>query len=858
MDIVIVESPAKIKSIESYLGSGYKALASFGHIRDLPSKNGSVDTENEFAMLWETTTQSEKKIKDIVKAVKGADNLILATDPDREGEAISWHVLEELKKRKALPDGIGIKRVVFNEITKSAVLKAIENPKEICQNMVDAYLARRALDYLVGFTLSPVLWRKLPGSKSAGRVQSVALKLIAERESNIEAFRPEEYWTIESDFKTDDAKKVTARLTYLDGEKLKKFSLKNEVAAENALKKINAQDFAIETIKRKAVKRNPYAPFITSTLQQDASRRLGFGASRTMQVAQKLYEEGFITYMRTDSISMSKEAVFAARDLIGEKYGKEYVPSSPRMFKSKSKTAQEGHEAIRPTNLKKFPENTSLDADKKNLYSLIWKRAIASQMSQAIFDQTVIDILSNDKAIQFRAVGTILKFDGFLTLYQESTDEDDNNKKDEDKRLPNVKEGLSLNKERVDSEQHFTQPPPRFTEASLVKRLEELGIGRPSTYASIIKVLQDRDYVRLESKRFIPEDRGRIVTVFLEKFFEQYVEYDFTSSLEDKLDSISNGELNWKTLLQDFWTEFNTTIGAAKSLSITEVIDLLDERLEAHFFPETEENPAPRKCLKCDDGRLGLKLGRTGGFVGCSNYPECKYTRTLSASADVAAGGEDYPKLLGNSDDGIEITLRKGPYGFYVQLGEGEEKKKPKRVSLPRGQSPEDVTLQTGKDLLSLPREIGVYAETGEEITAAIGRFGPYLKIGSRFVSVKAPDDILTVTHTRATEIIDAAPKPKPPLRVIGKHPKLKGDVKIMDGKYGPYIACGRTRAPLGKDVEVDEITLEDAVAKLDAKKGKGKKKTATKKKTTAKKTTTKKKPAAKSKAKAKAKPTKK
>ncbi|MHA1538929.1 MAG: type I DNA topoisomerase [Alphaproteobacteria bacterium] len=839
MDVVIVESPAKTKTIEKYLGSGYKALASFGHIRDLPSKDGSVDVENGFAMKWATTAQSDKKIKDIIKAVKGADNLILATDPDREGEAISWHVLEELKKRKALPEGIGIKRVVFNEITKTAVTEAIKNPKEISQNMVDAYLARRALDYLVGFTLSPVLWRKLPGSKSAGRVQSVALKLISERESDIEAFRPEEYWTVESDFQTDDTKKLTARLTHLDSTKLDKFSLNTEKLALDAVQKIEAQDFAIDTIQRKAVKRNPYAPFITSTLQQDASRKLGFGASRTMQVAQKLYEAGHITYMRTDSITMSKEAVFAARDLIGAKYGAEYVPSSPRMFKSKSKNAQEGHEAIRPTNLSRFPEQMgTLEADLKKLYTLIWKRAVASQMAQAVFDQTVIEILSGDKAITFRAVGTIMKFDGFLTLYQESKDDDEKSK--ENKRLPNVNEGQKLGQNLVVPEQHFTQPPPRFTEASLVKKLEELGIGRPSTYASIIKVLQDRDYVRLESKRFIPEDRGRIVTVFLEKFFAQYVEYGFTAALEDKLDDIANGDAGWQALLSEFWGPFKETTEGAKALSITEVIDLLDERLEVHFFPVTEENATPRKCPKCDDGRLGLKLGRTGGFVGCSNYPDCKYTRTLSASADVAGGGEDYPKVLGQSKEGIEITLRKGPYGVYVQLGEEVEKKKPKRVALPRGQAPENVTLEMAQDLLSLPRAIGVYAETGEEITAAIGRFGPYLKIGSRFVSLKAPDDVLSVTLVRATEVIDAAPKPKPPLRVIGKHPTLKGDVQIMDGKYGPYISCGRTRAPLGKDVEVDAITLEEAVKKLAAKKGGAKAKA---------------KPKAKAKTKAKAKP---
>ena len=638
MNVVIVELPAKAKTINKYLGKGFKVLASYGHVRDLPPKDGSVRPDEHFAMSWQIDGKAEKRLKDITDAVKGAEHVYLATDPDREGEAISWHIQEVLKNRKALK-GVDVKRVVFNEITKSAVLDAFRHPRELNRELVDAYLARRALDYLVGFTLSPVLWRKLPGSRSAGRVQSVALRLICERESEIEAFKAREYWTIEVEFQTPSGERFTARLTHLDGKRLDKFDIGDEAAARAAAERIlRQQSYAVAAIEKKQIRRNPPPPFTTSTLQQEASRKLGLGASRTMRVAQRLYEGvdiggetvGLITYMRTDGVAMSAEAIEAARRLIETRYGETYRPDQPRIYKTQAKNAQEAHEAIRPTDMFGLPEKVGrdLEPDQLALYELIWKRTVASQMSQAVIDQVAVDIASPDGTLQFRATGSTILFDGFLTLYRE--DEDDIEESEENRRLPPLRERDLLARGKVDPQQHFTQPPPRYSEASLVKKLEELGIGRPSTYASIMQVLQDRDYVRLDKKRFIPEDRGRVVTAFLESFFERYVEYDFTADLENKLDEISGGRIAWKKVLEDFWRDFSASVAGTKDLSITQVIDALDEDLGPHFFPPLPDGSDPRLCPGCGAGRLSLKLGKFGAFIGCSNYPECRYTRPLA------------------------------------------------------------------------------------------------------------------------------------------------------------------------------------------------------------------------------------
>ncbi|MAJ92216.1 MAG: type I DNA topoisomerase [Rhodospirillaceae bacterium TMED63] len=877
MDVVVVESPAKAKTINKYLGSDYKVLASVGHVRDLVSKDGSVQPDDNFRMVWTVDPRAEKNIQAIQDAIQGAEHLYLATDPDREGEAISWHVQEILNEREAL-EGIDVKRVVFHEVTKNAVIEALANPRELNQELIDAYLARRALDYLVGFSLSPVLWRKLPGSRSAGRVQSVALRLICEREAEIEVFKPQEYWTIGAEYTTTDGKKVPARLTHLNGKKLDRYDIANEDAAKAAVLEIERHDYKVKSVERKTVNRRAAPPFTTSTMQQEASRKLGFGATRTMRTAQKLYEGvdiggetvGLITYMRTDSVNMAQEAVVAVRAAIGQDYGHEYVPDSPNTYRNKSKNAQEAHEAVRPTGFGRRPHEVRqyLGEDERKLYDLIWKRAVASQMEAAIMEQVAVDIASPDGNTVLRANGSVVKFDGFLKLYQEGQDEraatindDETDGNDRDRILPPMSEGDAMTRGPVTPEQHFTKPPPRYTEASLVRKMEELGIGRPSTYASILQVLQDRNYVVLEQRRFTPHDRGRMVVAFLAEFFERYVEYGFTADLENSLDDVSNGDMEWKVLLSDFWKAFSAAIDETKELRITHVIDKLDAELGPHFFPEREDGSNPRKCLSCKDGRLGLKLGRNGGFIGCSNYPDCGYTTTLR----VVTGDEDEdevftgPKELGTDPEtGLPVSMRKGPFGVYVQLGEAEKgsKKKPKRQSLLRGMVPSDIDLELALTLLSLPRPVGPHPESGDMIVAGVGRFGPYLKVGDRYVKLGTDDDVLTVGLNRAVTIIAEAPArrgaAKTAGKVIGRHPEDGKPIELRDGRYGPYVKHGKINASLPRDLEPEALSLELAVEVIAARAEKvGAKKAAKKKAKKAKKAKGKK---AKSKAKTKSK----
>ncbi len=815
MKLVIVESPAKAKTINKYLGKDYQVLASFGHIRDLLSKDGSVQPDNDFAMTWELSPGGKKRLADILKAVKECDTIVLASDPDREGEAIAWHILEELNAHKAIK-GKKIERVVFHEITKSAITEAIKNPRQIDDNLVSAYMARRALDYLVGFTLSPVLWRKLPGSKSAGRVQSVALRLICDRENEIEKFKAEEYWTIEAELFTAAKALIKSKLIQLDGKKLEKFDIKTEAQALEAKAKIEAQNFAIATVERKKANRYPAPPFTTSTLQQEAARKMRFSAKKTMQIAQKLYEAGLITYMRTDAVNLSKEAIAACREAIVKYFGEAYLPKTAKEYKNKTKNAQEAHEAIRPSDVMNTPKKmeTKLDADSHKLYELIWKRTVACQMNPAVLDRVVIDAISADKQILLRANGQVIEFDGFLKLYQESRDDAEDD--DENRILPNVSEGEAVDKGEITPEQHFTTPPPRFTEASLVKKLEELGIGRPSTYASIIAVLQERKYVRVEKLRFIPEDRGRIVTVFLENFFKKYVEYDFTAQLEEYLDNVSAGEMEWKKLLGGFWAKFIKNIEAVQPLQISEVINKIDEVLSYHLFPPREDGSDPRVCPVCGTGRLSIKLGKFGAFIGCSNYPECKYTKPLvdttdeEAAAQPKIGGDD--KILGQMNE-MNIYLKKGPYGYYLQLGEDATAttEKPKRSALPKNISPEEVTLEQATRLLSLPFDLG------EGIQVNVGKFGPYIKQGGKSKSLSGADNIFNITLERAKEIL-ANVAERPQGKSLGINPKNKQEVVLMSGRYGPYIKSGRTNYALPKEFKDKELTLDDAL-KIMAKK---------------------------------------
>ena len=865
MKVVVVESPAKAKTINRYLGDDYKVLASYGHVCDLPSKDGSVLPDNDFEMKWQVSSGSEKHLKDIISALKHADKLILATDPDREGEAISWHVLEQLKT-KNLVDSLPVERVVFNEVTKSAILQAMDNPRQLDDELINAYRARRALDYLVGFSISPVLWRKLPGSKSAGRVQSVALRLVCEREAEIEAFRSQEYWSIEAQFTKTDGRAFTARLTQLDGHKLDKLDLKTETDANTAVAKIMASNAAVTQIETKRVKRNPQPPFTTSTLQQEASRKLGFSASRTMQIAQKLYEginigsetTGLITYMRTDGVQLGNEAIAAIRSDIGDRFGARYVPDTPRVYKTKAANAQEAHEAIRPTAIARDPKEMQpfLDHDQFRLYELIWKRTIASQMQSAELDQTGVDITTKNGDAVLRANGQVMVFDGFLSVYRESVDEtadgDGDGGDESGKLLPDLAKGEALTTGTVTPEQHFTQPPPRFTDASLVKRMEELGIGRPSTYASIIQVLQQRNYVIKDKGRFIPEDRGRLVSTFLGNFFDRYVEYDFTARLETQLDDVSAGKLEWKQLLAAFWRDFKAAIDGTKDLTITNVLDVLDEELGPHFFKSDENGALIRGCPNCADGRLGLKLGKFGAFVGCSNYPDCKFTRQLANGDDDNTNGAVTDTELGiDPATNLPIYLRNGPYGPYVQIGDPETKK-PKRASLPKGADASQLDLQAALGLLALPRDIEPHPETGDMIQAGIGRYGPYLKYQGRYTSLPSEDDVLTVGINRAVDLL--AESAKKAGRLLGEHP-AGGQVHVKAGRFGPYVEHNKLRATLGKAHDMADITLETALELLAAKLAKGgaTKKAAAKKSTkkaTAKKAATKKvaakKPAAK------------
>jgi len=845
MDIVVVESPAKAKTINKYLGKNYKVLASYGHVRDLPSKDGSVDPARDFEMFWEVDSKSSKRLNEIAAAVKDANRLILATDPDREGEAISWHVLEVLAKKKALKE-TEVQRVVFNAITRNAVLDAMENPRELDRELIDAYLARRALDYLVGFTLSPVLWRKLPGARSAGRVQSVALRLICDRELEIEAFRAQEYWTLEADLLSADKDAFTARLFSLDGKKLDKFDIANEADASAAKARIEAQNFAVENVESKPGKRNPQPPFTTSTLQQEASRKLGFAASRTMQVAQKLYEgfeidgetTGLITYMRTDGVQIAGEAIAGARRVIENEYGKNYLPDAPRTYKTKAKNAQEAHEAIRPTDLGRLPAMVSriLDDDQRRLYDLIWKRTIASQMASAGVERTTIDLLSGKGDVGLRATGTVITFDGFLKLYQEGRDEKADD--EEGLRLPALKPGETTSLQEVRSDQHFTEPPPRFTEATLVKKLEELGIGRPSTYASILSVLRDRGYVHMDKNRFQPDDKGRLVTAFLESFFTRYVEYGFTADLEEKLDKISAGELAWKDVLHEFWDDFTGAVEGISELRIAEVLDRLNEVLGPHIFPDAGDGTDPRACPSCENGQLSVKVGRYGAFVGCSNYPECRFTRQLSKQ-NGDDEGQSGDRLLGEDPtSGKEVWLKSGRFGPYVQLGEAENGEKPKRASLPKDWPAEAMDLDKGLALLSLPRDVGAHPETGEMITAGVGRYGPFVHHKGSYANLESVDEVFSVGLNRATAALaekksrGGARGRAQALKSLGEHPEDGKPVEVFNGRYGPYVKHGSVNATLPKDIAPEAVTLDQAVGLIAEKAAKGgtKRKTASKK----------------------------
>ncbi len=861
MNVVIVESAAKAKTINKYLGSGYKVIASYGHVRDLPSKNGSVEPENDFEMHWDSDSKSQKIIKEIADALKNADKLILATDPDREGEAISWHILQILEKKRALKKGLAVERVAFNAVTKKAILAALKEPRQIDTPLVSAYLARRALDYLVGFTLSPVLWRKLPGARSAGRVQSVALRLICEREAQIEAFKSDEYWTIEAVLATEKGEEFPARLNAIAGTTLKKLDIKDATTATAIKAAIEKGEFRVASVEKKAVKRNPFAPFATSTLQMDASRKLGFSAKQTMQVAQRLYEGidlggetvGLITYMRTDGVQIVPEAISTIRSEVEKVYGKSYLPPFIREYKTKAKNAQEAHEAIRPTEITRKPADVTryLQKDQAALYELIWKRAIASQMASAELEQTAADIEVNGrdgKTYTLRATGSVVKFDGFLKIYEEGRDErphaakgkDDLADDDASRRLPPLTEGSRVTDKAVEAEQHFTQPPPRFSEATLVKKLEELGIGRPSTYASTLGVLQERDYVRIEKKRLVPEDKGRLVIAFLEGFFRRYVEYDFTADLEEKLDLISDGKLLWKDVLRDFWRDFTGAVDEIKDLRVGDVLEALNKMLGPHIFPPREDGGEPRTCPACGNGLLSLKIsGKYGAFIGCGNYPECRYTRQLTDQngGDGEAATPD-GKLLGHDPDtGLAVTLRKGRFGPYVQLGDGTEDEKPKRASVPRGVDAAALELENALKLLSLPREVGLHPESGKPIVAGLGRYGPFVLHDGMYANLDSVEDVFTVGLNRAVALIAEKAaggkgrfqRAKPTvLKELGEHPD-GGPIQVLSGRYGPYVKHASVNATIPNGKDPAAITVEEAVELIAARAAKGSKKPAKK-----------------------------
>ena len=774
MKLVIVESPAKAKTINKYLGSEYKVIASFGHIRDLPSKNGSVLPEEDFAMKYEISDKSSKYVNEIISSAKNASEIYLATDPDREGESISWHIIEVLKSKKVIKDDSKFKRIAFNEITKKAVLDAVAHPRSVDTNLVNAQQARRALDYLVGFTLSPILWRKLPGCRSAGRVQSVALRLICEREDEIERFVSREFWDIKLDVLGSSGDPFIARITHINDEKLEKFSITNKEQADQIVQKLKLRKFHVLSIEKKKQKRNPSAPFITSSLQQEAARKLGFSAKKTMQVAQKLYEGidldgetiGLITYMRTDGVTIANDAVESIRSLIEKKYGSDYLPSKPIIYKSKSKNAQEAHEAIRPTDVTLLPERVakSLDSDQLKLYDLVWKRTVACQMEAVIIDMVGADLISDDKSFIARATGSTIAFDGFYKIYQEGIDD---NKEESSKMLPPLTEGENIDTKKINPEQHFTEPPPRYSEATLVKKLEELGIGRPSTYATIISVLQDRQYAVTEKKRFVPSELGRFLTAFLVGFFEKYVQYDFTAELEADLDKIADGSRGWKSLLSEFWSGFNDNVNKVSDRKIGEVIEYVEKSLDYHLFGDKNGNEGiyekNKKCPSCHDGALSLKLGKFGAFLACNNYPTCTYKKQISKTTDQSADEDslgvnpaDNNRELGADKDGTMVTLRKGPYGWYVQLGEAvSAKDKPKRSTVPSGINPDNLTLETALKLLNLPILVGSHLNSGEEIFMGIGRFGPYLKYQNKFTSIPKNIDPFNVSAEQATLLID-------------------------------------------------------------------------------------------------------
>ncbi len=868
MDVVVVDSPAKAKTINKYLGSNYKVLASFGHVRDLPAKDGSVRPDDDFAMSWEVDGPSSKRLGDIAKAVKDADSLILATDPDREGEAISWHVLDVLRQKKVLKDK-PVKRVVFNAITRQSVLDAMANPRDIDAPLVDAYLARRALDYLVGFTLSPVLWRKLPGARSAGRVQSVALRLVCDREAEIERFVREEYWQIAALLATPRAEDFEARLTGFEGKRLQKLDIKTGDQAADIKAMLEGAAFKALSVDAKPTKRNPGPPFTTSTLQQAASSQLGFSASRTMQVAQRLYEGadvggetvGLITYMRTDGVQMAPEAITAARSAIGAEFGDKYLPEKPRYYSTKAKNAQEAHEAIRPTDFRRTPASVRkyLDADQARLYEIVWKRAIASQMNPAEIERTTVEIeaVNGARRAALRAVGSVVRFDGFLAAYIEQKDEDSED--EENRRLPEIKAGETLARKTVTATQHTTEPPPRYSEASLIRKMEELGIGRPSTYAATLKTLEDRDYVTIERRRLLPQAKGRLVTAFLENFFERYVEYDFTAALEEKLDEISDGKLSWKDVLRDFWRDFSAHVDETKELRVTDVLDALNEELAPLVFPAREDGSNPRICPKCGSGNLSLKLGKFGAFVGCSNYPECGYTRQLgeAAGGNGEGGGEAGDKVLGKDPyTQEEIVLKNGRFGPYVQRGDGKEAK---RASLPKGWKVEDIDHEKALALLALPRDVGQHPETGKMISAGIGRYGPFVLHDGTYANLETVEDVFSIGLNRAVTVL-AEKKSKfangrgrtaaAALKELGDHPD-GGPITVRDGRYGPYVNWGKVNATLPKGKDPASVTVEEALELIAAKGGKagaGKKTAA--KKAPAKKPAAKKAPAKKASAK--------
>ena len=836
MNIVIVESPAKAKTVNKYLGPGYRVLASYGHVRDLPSKNGSVLPDKDFEMHWDVEPKAAKRLDEIAKAVKGANKLILATDPDREGEAISWHVLQVLDRKKALR-GVPVERVVFNAVTKEAVLDAMRHPRTIDGPLVNAYLARRALDYLVGFTLSPVLWRKLPGARSAGRVQSVALRLVCDRELEIEQFKPQEYWTIIAELATGKNETFQARLFSADGKKLDKFDIADAATAERLKAALEGGRFVVSNIESKSQRRNPAAPFTTSTLQQEASRKLGFSPRHTMQLAQRLYEgvdlggesEGLITYMRTDGVQIVPEAIAAARRLVTRLYGDRYVPSSPREYETKAKNAQEAHEAIRPTDFGKDPESVSryLEDDAARLYKLIWQRTLASQASSAEIERTTVDITVTGRDGQqygVRATGSVIRFDGFLRIYEEGIDD----AVGDDGALPALTKGEALDPRKIEAKQHFTEPPPRYTEATLIKKMEELGIGRPSTYATTLNVLRDREYVRLDKKRLYPEDKGRLVTAFLESFFRRYVEYDFTADLEEKLDLISAGKLEWKDVLRDFWREFIAAVNDIGDLRIAQVLEALNELLGPHIFPEPQDGGDPRACPSCTNGRLSLKVGKFGAFIGCSNYPDCRYTRQLADTNGEKASLSGEAKVLGaDPETGLEITLRIGRFGPYVQLGESDGGEKPKRASIPKGTDPEHIDLERALALLALPREVGLHPETGKPIVAGFGRYGPYVHHDGKYASLSAPEEVFEIGINRAVSLLaekaaNRRPRASSVIKELGDHPELGGKVQVLSGRYGPYVKHGKVNATLPKDRDPEQVKLQEAVELIAAKSAKG------------------------------------